>query len=174
MNGIMIREERPGDRRAIRQVNEHAFGQQVEADIADRLRDNDNCPDILSLVAVQEEQIVGHILFSPARIEGEQIVEGMGLAPVAVMPEWQGQGIGSLLIRTGIDMLESRGCPFVIVLGHPEYYPRFGFGRASLHDVRSQWEGVPDEAFMIMILGDPGMTNLSGVAYYRSEFDEAI
>ncbi len=100
MNGIMIREERPGDRRAIRQVVEQAFGQQVEADIVDRLREN--CPDILSLVAVQEEQIVGHILFSPARIEGEQIVEGTGLAPVAVLPAWQGQGIGSLLIRTGI------------------------------------------------------------------------
>lgn len=173
MNGIVIREEGLKDRNAIRQVNERAFGQQVEADIVDRLRDN--CPDILSLVAVQEEQVVGHILFSPAKIEGDgKAVQGMGLAPVTVKPEWQRQGIGSLLIRTGIKMLKDRGCAFVILLGHPEYYPRFGFERASQHGIHSQWDGIPDEAFMILVLDGSAMKDISGVARYRSEFDEAI
>lgn len=173
MCGIVIREERLKDRSAIRQVNEQAFGQQVEADIVDRLRDS--CPDILSLVAVQEEQVVGHILFSPATIEGDgKAVQGMGLAPVTVKPEWQRQGIGSLLIRAGIKMLKDRGCTFVILLGHPEYYPRFGFERASQHGIHSQWDGIPDEAFMILVLDGSAMKDISGVARYRSEFDEAI
>ena len=173
MNGIVIREEWPEDKRAIRQVVEQAFDQQVEADIVDRLREN--CPDILSLVAVQEEQIVGQILFSPANIEGDKkAMQGMGLAPVAVMPERQRQGIGSLLVQKGIKMLKERSCPFIIVLGHPEYYPRFGFQRASQHGIRSHWDGIPDEAFMILILDRSAMKDVSGVARYRSEFDEAI
>jgi putative acetyltransferase len=173
LSRIVIREERLKDRSAIRQVNEQAFGQQVEADIVDRLREN--CPNILSLVAVQEEQVVGHILFSPAKIEGDgKAVQGMGLAPVAVTPEWQRQGIGSLLVQTGIKMLKYRGCVFVILLGHPEYYPRFGFERASQHGIRSQWDGIPDEAFMILVLDRSAMKDISGVAWYRSEFNEAI
>jgi putative acetyltransferase len=71
-------------------------------------------------------------------------------------------------------MLRSRDCPVIIVLGHPEYYPRFGFVRASLHGIRSQWDGVPDEAFMIMILDQSAMKGVSGVARYRDEFDEAM
>ena len=167
----LIREEMTEDIEAIRKVNEQAFSQQAEANIVDKLREN--CPDILSLVAVQEEKIMGHILFSPARIEGERIAEGMGLAPVAVTPEWQHKGIGSLLVQKGIEMLKDRSYAFVIVLGHPEYYPRFGFERASQYGIRSQWVGVPDEAFMILILDRSAMKDISGVARYRSEFDEA-
>ncbi len=169
---VLIRTELPEEIEPIRRVNEQAFGQPIEARIVDKLRDN--CPGILSLVAVRRDEIVGHILFSPAEIEGyEKTVQGMGLAPVAVLPECQRQGIGSLLIGTGIEMLKSRGCPFVIVLGHPEYYPRFGFQRASRNDIRCQWE-VPDEAFMIMILDQKAVEDASGVARYRSEFDEAM
>lgn len=159
------------DIEAIRKVNEQAFSQQAEANIVDKLREN--CPDIISLVAVKEEKIMGHILFSPARIEGGRIAEGMGLAPVAVTPEWQHKGIGSLLVQKGIEMLKDRSYAFVIVLGHPEYYPRFGFERASQYGIRSQWVGVPDEAFMILILDRSAMKDISGVARYRSEFDEA-
>jgi len=118
---------------------------------------------------------VGHILFSPARIEGkEKAWEGMGLAPLAVPPKRQRQGIGSQLIDSGIRMLKEKGCPFVIVLGHPEYYQRFGFRPASRRGVRCQWEGVPDEAFMILILDDEAMVGAAGVGRYRSEFDQAI
>ena len=170
---IIIREEGPEDEEAVRAVNEKAFGQPAEAIIVDKLRKN--CPGLLSLVALDGDEVVGHILFSPAKIEGStKTIEGMGLAPMAVLPERQRQGIGTLLVDRGIEMLRSRSCPFIIVLGHPEYYPRFGFERASLWGIRSQWEGVPDEAFMILVLQRAAMKGLSGVARYRDEFDEAM
>jgi putative acetyltransferase len=98
----------------------------------------------------------------------------MGLAPMAVLPEFQRQGVGSGLVQAGIEILRESKCPFIIVLGHPEYYPRFGFEPASRYRIRSQWEGVPDPAFMILWL-DKTMTNhVSGVAKYRDEFDEGI
>ncbi len=172
---IIIREERPEDVEAIRRINKEAFGQQAEAEIVDRLREA--CENLLSLVAVQGVEVVGHILFSPASINGEGAtfgVAGMGLAPMAVLPKCQGQGIGSLLIHNGIKMLRERGCPFIIVLGYPEYYPRFGFERASRYGIHSQWSEVPDEAFMILILNKSAMVGASGVARYRKEFDEAV
>jgi putative acetyltransferase len=171
---IGIREERQSDIGDVRKLNEKAFSQAYgsapEADLVDRLRLN--VPGILSLVAVKGDQIVGHIMFSTVRIEGRTIIEGMGLAPMAVLPELQHQGIGSRLVRAGIEILKSRGSPFIIVLGHPEYYPRFGFEPASQRGILSQWEGVPDEAFMILILNEKVMSGVQGVARYRGEFDE--
>lgn len=172
---IVIREERPEDIEAIRKINEEAFGQPAEAEIVNKLRGS--CENLLSLVAVQGGEVVGHILFSPATINGEGTtfeVSGMGLAPMAVLPRCQGQGIGSLLIHNGIKMLREKGCPFIIVLGYPEYYPRFGFERASRYGIHSQWSEVPDEAFMILILNKSAMVGASGVARYRKEFDEAV
>ncbi len=173
---IRIREERPEDIGEIGKVNEEAFtqafGQAPEADLVDRLRENS--PRLLSIVAVNGDNVVGHILFSPARIEGDRIVEGMGLAPMAVLPKFQRQGIGTRMVQAGIEMLKNQGWPFIIVLGHPEYYPRFGFERASHKGVSCQWEGVPDEAFMILILDEKAMERVSGVVKYRCEFDEAM
>ncbi|MGC9515401.1 GNAT family N-acetyltransferase [Methanocrinis sp.] len=172
---IIIREERPEDIEAIRRVNNEAFGQPAEAEVVDKLREA--CDSLLSLVAVEGGEVVGHILFSPATIGGEEStyeVEGMGLAPMAVLPRCQGQGIGSLLIHNGIKMLRERGCPFIIVLGYPEYYPRFGFERASRYGIHSQWSEVPDEAFMILILNKSAMVGAAGIARYRREFDEAV
>lgn len=96
----------------------------------------------------------------------------MGLAPTAVLPRRQRQGIGSQLVRRGLDILRERGCPFVVVVGHPEYYPRFGFEPASRHGLASQWEGVPDAAFMVLLLDVHAMAGVSGVAKYREEFNE--
>ncbi len=172
---IVIREERREDKQAqvIRAVNEKAFGQPDEANIVDSLQKS--CPGLLSLVALDGDEVVGHILFSPAKIEGDaKTIEGMGLAPMAVLPERQRLGVGTQLVKRGIEMLRSRDCPFIIVLGHPEYYPRFGFVRASLHGIRSQWDGVPNEAFMILILDQSAMKGVSRVARYRDEFDEAM
>jgi putative acetyltransferase len=172
---IIIREEKLEDIEAIRRINLEAFCQPAEAEIVDQLREA--CGNLLSLVAVQGEEVVGHILFSMATIgeEGETYkVEGMGLAPMAVLPRCQGQGIGSLLIHNGIKMLRERGCPFIIVLGYPEYYPRFGFERASRYGIHSQWSEVPDEAFMILILNKTAMVGATGIARYRREFDEAV
>lgn len=168
-----IRCETPDDVGAVREVNELAFGQPAEAELVARLRRA--CRDALSLVAVDEERgaIVGHILFTPVVVEGHgRRVVGMGLAPMAVRPDCQRQGIGSQLVRHGLKILGERRCPFVVVVGHAEYYPRFGFEPASRHGLASQWEGMPDEAFMVTILDQPAMTGVRGVARYRAEFDE--
>lgn len=169
---ITIRHEQPGDEAAIRTVNEKAFGQLTEANIVDSLRRQ--CPDRLSLVAVSGQQIVGHILFTPVVIEtAHETRSGMGLAPMALLPEHQRQGIGTRLVQVGLETLRTWGCPFVILVGHPEYYPRFGFVPASKHGIACQWEGVPDEAFMVMILDEKAMAGVSGTARYRPEFDQA-
>jgi putative acetyltransferase len=169
---ILIREEQAGDVDAIREVNRKAFGRDQEAGIVDNLRHN--CPTRLSLVAVKDGQIVGHIYFSPAWIVGQSMtIEGMGLAPMAVTPECQRQGIGSLLVQAGLEKLQERGSPFVLVLGHPDYYPRFGFEPASRHGVRCPWQ-VPDEAFLICVFDSFAVQGVTGTAKYRDEFADAI
>jgi putative acetyltransferase len=167
---ITIRPERPEDASRVRHVNKLAFGQTTEADLVERLRQA--CTDSLSLVA-EDDAVVGHILFTPVVIEsaGRRVL-GMGLAPMAVLPDRQRQGIGSQLVWRGLDILRKRGCPFVVVVGHPEYYPRFGFEPASRHGLASQWEGVPDAAFMVLVLDVHAMAGVSGVARYREEFNE--
>ena len=165
-----IRRERPDDKQAVRAVNEMAFGQQQEADIVDALRDA--CQDLVSLVAVIGDRVAGHILFSPAVLEDPAgAIHGMVLAPMAVLPEFQRRDVGSSLVGAGLDILRAAVCPFVIVLGHAGYYPRFGFERASKRGIASQWEGVPDEAFMVLILNEQEMDGKSGAARYRTEFD---
>jgi putative acetyltransferase len=167
---MTIRPERAADTSEVRRVHELAFGQPLEADLVDRLRAA--CADALSLVA-EDHIVVGHILFTPVIVENAaRRAVGMGLAPMAVLPDRQRQGIGSQLVTRGLDILRERGCPFVVVVGHPEYYPRFGFERASTHGLASQWDGMPDAAFMVLVLNASAMADVSGVATYRDEFDE--
>src|SRR5688500_12785147 len=144
---VEIRREMPGDEPQVRRINEEAFNQRVEANLVDRLRAA--CADYLSFVAVDGDEVVGHILFTPVTLDGSQLA-GMGLAPMAVLPAKQRRGVGSRLVRHGLDHLRRAGCPLVVVVGHPEYYPRFGFEKASALKLRSQWDAVPDEAFMVM------------------------
>jgi len=166
-----IRPERPEDAAGVRHVNEAAFGQPAEAEIVEKLRQA--CADSLSLVAAEDDAIRGHILFTPVVIEAaERRIVGMGLGPMAVLPDQQRQGIGSQLVRRGLEILRQRGCPFVVVIGHPEYYPRFGFEAASRHGLVSQWPGVPDAAFMVVVLDAHAMAGARGVARYRDEFNE--
>ena len=173
INRLEIREEQSKDVPGIRRVNEQAFGASEESTIVDKLRRSG--VEQLSLVAVLDGRLVGHILFSRATIESQgNTVVGMGLAPMAVLPEFQRQGIGSQLVRRGIDILRQKSCPFVIVVGHAEYYPRFGFEPASIHHIQCQWTGVPDEAFLILILDKDSMAGVTGTARYRDEFDEAM
>ncbi len=170
---IEVRKENSNDYEAVRIVNNLAFGQHEEGNVVDKIREA--CEEIISLVAVESDKIVGHILFSPATIEKDgQTFTGMGLAPMAVLPDYQKQGIGSLLVNDGIKRVKQLNFPFVIVLGHPEYYPKFGFERASKFGLKTQWEGIPDEAFMAMILDYEVMRGVKGIAYYRKEFDEAM
>lgn len=170
---ITIREETPQDAPLVRKVNELAFEQPQEAVLVDRLRES--CDDLLSLVAVDGEEVVGHILFSPVTVpdpEGGEI-RGMGLAPMAVVPGRQGQGVGSALVERGLALLRERGCPYVIVLGHATYYPRFGFVPAIQHGLTCPWDGIPDDVFMAQVFDVERMRGVSGVARYRDEFDEA-
>ena len=168
----IIRREQPQDISKIREVNRRAFGREQEALVVDKLRDN--CNTILSLVALAGNDVVGHILFSPAVIEGENgRLWGSGLAPVAVLPEYQRKGIGSELVQTGVARIKEAGCPYIIVLGYPEYYSRFGFEPASRFGIRSEWD-VPDEAFMILMLNRKAMKGITGVAKYREEWAEAM
>jgi len=170
---LTVRPETIEDIPWVRILNECAFGQAVEADIIDKLRQA--CPEALSFVAEDEGRVVGHILLTPAAIESDmKVVQGMALAPMAVLPGRQREGIGSRLVRHGLKVLQDRSCPFVIVLGHPEYYPRFGFEIASKHGITCQWEGVPDEAFMILLFDEIAMEGIAGMARYRDEFDETV
>jgi putative acetyltransferase len=168
---IEIRREEPSDQGAIRHLNELAFECKEEANVVDKLRTS--CDDYLSFVAIDQGDVVGHILFTPVTIDGSKLV-GMGLAPMSVSPPHQRKGIGSRLVRHGLDHLRQSRCSFVIVLGHPEYYPRFGFDLASRYALRSQWDGVPDEAFMALVLDEAVLPELRGTARYRAEFDEAM
>lgn len=170
---ISIRIEEVGDHAAVRAINLAAFEGGPEADLVDALRSA--CSNYLSLVAEEGERVVGHILFTPVVIESaEHRFEGMGLAPMAVAPERHRCGVGSELVRHGLEVLQERSCPFVVVLGHPEYYPRFGFERASTFGLRSQWVGVPDEAFMALVFDPAVLPDGGGVAKYRDEFDAAM
>jgi putative acetyltransferase len=170
---IEIREEKAEDYDAVREINDIAFGKVEEGRIVDKIREA--CEEIISLVAVEGEKVVGHIFFSPTEItHNGKTIKGMGLAPMAVHTEYQNKGIGSLLVNEGIIRVKETSYPFIIVLGHDKYYPRFGFETASMYGIKPQWDGVPDEAFMIMILDKEYMAGVSGVAKYRKEFDEAM
>jgi putative acetyltransferase len=159
-----IREEISADIPAIRKVNDAAFSQAQEGNIVDALRSNGAV--LLSLVAIVNDEVVGHIMYSPATVGG---VSGAGLAPMAVLPEYQRQGIGSQLIEVGNQKLKEAGCPFIIVLGHADFYPRFGFRPASKYGIRCEWE-VPDDVFMVLVLDPARMQSVSGLATYRHEF----
>ena len=161
---IEIRHELPDDVAAIRDVNKRAFGQDQEGNIVEALRSNGAA--LLSLVADLNSEIVGHIMFSPITV-GD--VTGAALGPMAVLPEQQRSGIGSKLVEAGIRALKDAGYPFIIVLGHANYYPRFGFVPASRLGIGCKWQ-VSDDVFMVLVLDQAKMAGVSGLAKYRPEF----
>jgi putative acetyltransferase len=171
-NTMNVRAERPEDIEAIRALNLAAFGATREGALVDTLRGNGEIS--LSLVATAGERVAGHILYSPVTIScsGKELA-GAGLGPMAVLPEHQRKGIGTELIRAGNEELKIRGCPFIVVLGHPEYYPRFGFRPAAARGIRCQWS-VLDDAFMVLFLDESAMKGVSGLAKYRPEFSELL
>ncbi|MEG5031972.1 N-acetyltransferase [Microcoleus sp. AT3-D2] len=163
-----IRIEKPEDLEAVRNINIAAFGRENEANLVDRLR---GIASTFSFVAVQSDRIVGHIFFSPVVVEGKcsRNLSIQGLAPVAVLPEYQRQGIGTLLIQEGLKECGRSGFQAVVVLGHPDFYPRFGFIPASRKSLKCEYD-VPDEAFMVLELESGALQDCSGTVKYRSEF----
>jgi putative acetyltransferase len=165
---IEIREEQAGDAAAIRDLNRQAFGQDQEANIVEALRGNGGV--VLSLVGTLDERVIGHVLYSPVQLGA---LTGAGLGPMAVHPDHQRQGIGSRLIEAGTRLLRESGCPFVVVVGHPEYYPRFGFAPARPLGITCEWD-VRDDVFLVLVFDQLKMRGVSGLARYRPEFRDSV
>ena len=167
---ISIRPEKSEDTAVIHQLNEQAFGRAAEANLVAALRRNGKA--LLSLVADDNGRVVGHILFSEVVIESaENCLKGVGLAPMAVSPERQNESIGSRLVEAGLAHCRNAGYPFVVVLGHPKFYPRFGFVPASQFGLKSEYD-VPDEVFLIIEIEKGSLAGFAGVAKYQPEFNE--
>jgi putative acetyltransferase len=166
---IIVRSETPEDYAAVYRVNTLAFGSECEAALVDRLR---AVHPHLSLVAVKDGQVVGHIFFSPVSVESEDAnFMAFGLGPMAVLPEYQNQGIGSQLVRQGLKECESQGHDIVFVLGHPDYYPRFGFSPAKAKGIGCEYP-VPNEVFMVVELKPEALGGRTGLVRYTPEFAE--
>lgn len=161
---IEIRPEQVGDIAAIRDVNRRAFGQDQEGAIVDALRANGGV--LLSLVALADGHVVGHIMYSPLRAGA---IDAAALGPMAVVPEHQRRGIGAMLVEAGIRHLASARCPLIAVLGHPAFYPRFGFRPARTYGITCEWD-VPDNVFMVLVLDASQISRAIGLAKYRPEF----
>jgi putative acetyltransferase len=167
---IEIRTEKPEDAKAIRQVHELAFRGPKEAMAVDLLRNRKKA--VISLVAVPDEQLVGHILFSLVTVTvAREGFRAVGLAPVSVLPEFQKMGIGSRMIREGLQQCHRAGFDAVVVLGDPRYYTHFGFSRASDYQLDNEYNAR--EAFMVIELHDGGLKEISGLVKYEPEFRQA-
>ena len=162
-----IRAEKECDREAVRAVNISAFETTSEADLVDALRQQ--VQPVISLVAEENGEVVGHILFSPVSLSGHPNFKVMGLAPMAVAPSHQKKGAGSALVQAGLEQCTQLGFVAVVVLGHPEYYPRFGFSPASQFGIESEYD-VPDEVFMAMELRPEALSGKTGGVRYHSAF----
>lgn len=168
---MQIRSFTAGDADAVYEVHRRAFdGRTDESRIVQRLHDADKA--VVSLVAVEDERIVGHVLFSPTRVENQGAdVELVGLAPVGVLPENQNEGVGSSLIERGLEECRDAGVDAVVVLGDPEYYSRFGFERASDYGLGNEYGA--DEGFMVKPLHEGALDEVDGIITYQPEFRQA-
>ena len=167
---MIVRKERPQDAPAITRINAEAFAGPAEARLIESLRQNEKIA--LSLVALIDEQLVGHILFSPMQIISPEndTHDVTGLGPLAVLPKYQQQGIGTALCQKGLPMCREAGDHAVLVLGHPTYYHRFGFQPASLFHITCAYD-VPGDSFMVLELQEGALDGVTGVAHYLPEFD---
>ncbi|WP_372642078.1 GNAT family N-acetyltransferase [Ancylomarina sp.] len=167
---IQIRPEHKNDISPISMINDMAFGQEAEGNLIVKLRKTKNFIKDLSLVACMGNEIIGHILFSKIVIKNDtKEFESLALAPMAVIPEFQGLGIGSQLIKKGLEKATKLGYESVIVLGHENYYPRFDFAPASQFQILCPFE-VPDASFMAMELKKGSLDGVSGCVVYPKEF----
>jgi len=170
---LVIRQETKSDFSAITQVNDLAFLRPNEGKLIQQLRKLDRFDPRLSLVADLGGCVVGHILFIPISILGEnEKHETLSLGPLAVHPEHQKQGIGGKLIKGGHRVAQNLGHSSVVLLGHPTYYPRFGYKRADFWGITNPW-GIHNEAFMAVELVEGSLEQSSGLCEYPDEFNDA-
>jgi putative acetyltransferase len=167
-----IRSEKIDDYKDIREVNKLAFNREDEAKLVEAIRESEYFIPELSLVAVTDEnEIIGHILFSGIILEtAKGNLPTLGLAPMAVKPQYQRQGIGSRLVTEGLKVCKDLGYKHVFVLGHPHFYPRFGFVPAKSYGIESPFP-VPDEVFMAIELEPKSLDGLNGKIKYPKAFD---
>ena len=167
---VKIRHETASDREAVFRVESAAFGEEVEARLVDQLRDSGH--SILSLVAEEEGEVVGHLMFSPMTIEGPNgRWDAVCLAPLAVMPSHQRKGVGGELMEAGLEELRVAGHRAVVLLGHPSYYPRFGFRPAREFGLHFQDDR---DAFMALELYPGALDGVSGDVKFAPEFDPFV
>jgi putative acetyltransferase len=167
-----IRPEQPEDYLSIYNVNRTAFGRDVEARLVEKLRATSAYVPELSLLAVTDGGIVGHILFCRIRIEAEnRSIPSLALGTLAVLPDFQKQGAGSLLVREGLEKSRQLGFRAVVVIGHSGYYPRFGFTPAREKGLELPFD-APSEAFMVREIVPNGLRGVSGTVIYPPEFSE--
>ena len=167
---VEIRDETENDYPVIRELNERAFGGAAEGKLVDMLRAAKKV--VVSLVAVHQNRVVGHILFSPVTVGGApQNLRALGLAPMSVLPEFQNRGIGSKLVREGLEACKRAGYDVVVVLGHTKYYPRFGFLKAKDYGLDSEYNAV--DSFMVLELQKGVLQVISGLVKYSPEFHDA-
>lgn len=164
---MLIRTEAPADILPIDRLLKTVFDTEAEANLVMKLRENGN--RTLSLVACSDEgELMGYLLFSPVTVDGQDD-NWQGLAPLAVMPEYQRQGIGQALMEEAKSILAELGYPVTVVLGHSDYYPKAGFVKASDHGLNCSWP-VPDEAFMVLEMIPGSLAGKSGLVEYSAEF----
>ncbi len=164
---MLIREEREKDYKAVHAVNSSAFDTPAEVNLVDVLRKQ--ALPAISLVAEEAGSVVGHILFSPVTLSGYPSLRIMGLAPMAVVPALQRKGIGSALVRAGLDQCRELGFGAVVVLGHPEFYPRFGFSPSTRFGITCEYE-VSEDVFMVLELQPGYLHGASGMIKYHTAF----
>jgi len=170
---LHIKPEKAEDIDIISEINRQAFGGETESDLITSIRASENFIPELSLVAELDDRLVGHILFSVISIQqSDGDHPALSLAPMAVLPSHQGQGIGSALVLRGVKECRRLGHEAVIVVGHPEYYPRFGFEPARKFGLSMEFD-VPDEAFMVLELEKGVLKNIRGMVKYPPAFDSA-
>lgn len=171
---VVIRAERKEDFEQISEVNDAAFGQTEESELIRKLRQKSDFNTNLSLVAVDvdNDQIVGHILFYPIKIRADNCdYQTLSLAPMSVLPQFQRMTIGSQMVSEGLIRAKNQGYKSVIVLGHVNFYPRFGFLPASKWGINCSFD-VTDQAFMALELVDRELDKTEGVVIYPKEFDD--
>jgi putative acetyltransferase len=170
---ILIRSETVIDFYSIAQVNDIAFGGKSESELISKLRNTQNFITEFSIIAEIDENIIGHILFYPINIETKTgLIPTVALAPMSVLPKYQNKGVGTKLVQYGLQKCKERGFESVTVLGHANYYPKFGFEPASKWGIYSDFD-VADEVFMSMELKEDALVKVAGKVIYPKEYLEA-